>query len=88
MMRYLPLTQPDRDAMLAVIGAGSIDDLFVDVPEAARLSGSRHFVLASTAWVYEAAAETAVDETTALLPSGRWVMGGRSVRNACVTLAI
>ncbi|EZP57375.1 putative glycine dehydrogenase [decarboxylating] subunit 1 [Sphingomonas sp. RIT328] len=39
MMRYLPLTQPDRDAMLSVIGAGSIDDLFVDVPEAARLSG-------------------------------------------------
>ena len=38
-MRYLPLTQPDRDAMLGVIGAGSIDDLFVDVPESARLSG-------------------------------------------------
>lgn len=38
-MRYLPLTQPDRQAMLSVIGAGSIDDLFVDVPEAARLSG-------------------------------------------------
>ena len=38
-MRYLPLTQPDRDAMLSVIGAGSIDDLFADVPEAARLDG-------------------------------------------------
>jgi glycine dehydrogenase subunit 1 len=38
-MRYLPLTQPDRAAMLSVIGASSIDDLFVDVPEAARLSG-------------------------------------------------
>ncbi|WP_445194121.1 aminomethyl-transferring glycine dehydrogenase subunit GcvPA [Sphingomonas sp. Tas61C01] len=38
-MRYLPLTQPDRDAMLAVIGASSIDDLFVDVPEEARLDG-------------------------------------------------
>lgn len=38
-MRYLPLTQSDRDAMLAVIGASSIDDLFVDVPEAARLDG-------------------------------------------------
>jgi len=38
-MRYLPLTQPDRDAMLSVIGASSIDDLFVDVPQAARLSG-------------------------------------------------
>ena len=38
-MRYLPLTQSDRDAMLGVIGAASIDDLFVDVPESARLSG-------------------------------------------------
>ncbi|MBB5687075.1 aminomethyl-transferring glycine dehydrogenase subunit GcvPA [Sphingobium boeckii] len=38
-MRYLPLTNEDRAAMLARIGASSIDDLFVDVPEAARLSG-------------------------------------------------
>jgi len=38
-MRYLPLTQPDRDAMLSVVGVSSIDDLFADVPEAARLSG-------------------------------------------------
>ncbi len=37
-MRYLPLSDHDRAAMLATIGAGSIDDLFVDVPEAARLS--------------------------------------------------
>ena len=38
-MRYLPLTQTDRRAMLATIGAGSIDDLFVDVPVEARLAG-------------------------------------------------
>jgi glycine dehydrogenase subunit 1 len=38
-MRYLPLTQPDRDAMLSVVGASTIDDLFVDVPEAARFDG-------------------------------------------------
>ncbi len=38
-MRYLPLTEADRKAMLSVIGAASIDDLFVDVPEAARLAG-------------------------------------------------
>jgi len=38
-MRYLPLTPDDRTAMLSVIGAASIDDLFVDVPEAARLDG-------------------------------------------------
>ena len=38
-MRYLPLTDADRSAMLDVIGAASVDDLFADVPEAARLSG-------------------------------------------------
>jgi glycine dehydrogenase subunit 1 len=38
-MRYLPLTSADRAEMLSAIGAGSIDDLFVDVPEGARLSG-------------------------------------------------
>jgi glycine dehydrogenase subunit 1 len=38
-MRYLPLTPDDRTAILDVIGAASVDDLFVDVPESARLSG-------------------------------------------------
>jgi glycine dehydrogenase subunit 1 len=38
-MRYLPLSDADRRDMLAVIGASSVDDLFVDVPEAARLAG-------------------------------------------------
>ncbi|MBD8678105.1 aminomethyl-transferring glycine dehydrogenase subunit GcvPA [Sphingomonas sp. CFBP 13720] len=38
-MRYLPLTPTDRSAMLATIGADTIDDLFVDVPESARLDG-------------------------------------------------
>ena len=38
-MRYLPLSDADRSAMLEVVGAGSIDELFRDVPEGARLSG-------------------------------------------------
>jgi glycine dehydrogenase subunit 1 len=38
-MRYLPLTPDDRAKMLATIGASSVDDLFVDVPAEARLSG-------------------------------------------------
>ncbi|MFM9851851.1 MAG: aminomethyl-transferring glycine dehydrogenase subunit GcvPA [Sphingomonadaceae bacterium] len=38
-MRYLPLSNTDRIAMLATIGATSIDDLFADVPAEARLSG-------------------------------------------------
>ena len=39
-MRYLPLTDADRQSMLANIGAANIDDLFVDVPEAARRDGT------------------------------------------------
>ena len=38
-MRYLPLTPEDRRDMLAKIGVSSIDDLFTDVPDAARLDG-------------------------------------------------
>ena len=38
-MRYLPLSDADRSEMLRVIGAGSIDELFKDVPEEARLTG-------------------------------------------------
>jgi glycine dehydrogenase subunit 1 len=36
-MRYLPLTDMDRQDMLSVIGASSVDDLFADVPAEARL---------------------------------------------------
>jgi glycine dehydrogenase subunit 1 len=41
-MRYLPLTDIDRQAMLGVIGAKTIDDLFVDVPSGAQLDGPIH----------------------------------------------
>ncbi|HEX9953803.1 MAG TPA: glycine dehydrogenase, partial [Allosphingosinicella sp.] len=37
-MRYLPLAEADRREMLRVVGASSVEDLFVDVPEAARLA--------------------------------------------------
>jgi glycine dehydrogenase subunit 1 len=36
-MRYLPLTEIDRRAMLGAIGVPSVDSLFRDVPAAARL---------------------------------------------------
>jgi len=36
-MRYLPLNDADRQAMLKAIGVTSVDDLFRDVPAAARL---------------------------------------------------
>src|SRR5271163_4206394 len=38
-MRYLPLTPRDRGEMLARIGAPSIDALFAEVPDTARLDG-------------------------------------------------
>src|SRR3954470_4755786 len=38
-MRYLPLSDADRSDMLRVIGAGSVDELFRDVPEELRLKG-------------------------------------------------
>ena len=41
-MRYLPLTDADRSAMLEKIGASDVDALFVDVPEEARLDGPIH----------------------------------------------
>lgn len=37
-MRYLPLTEGDRQKMLKTIGVASIDDLFIDVPKEAMLS--------------------------------------------------
>jgi glycine dehydrogenase subunit 1 len=39
-MRYLPLTEADRCDMLAKIGVRTIDELFRDVPHAARLGGT------------------------------------------------
>ena len=41
-MRYLPLSEADRSAMLAKIGVASVDELFRDVPEEARLTGPIH----------------------------------------------
>ena len=38
-MRYLPLTEADRKAMLARIGVADIDALFADIPEDKRLRG-------------------------------------------------
>src|SRR6476660_6345194 len=41
-MRYLPLSEADLSEMLRVIGAPSIDELFRDVPDEARLKGPIH----------------------------------------------
>jgi glycine dehydrogenase subunit 1 len=38
-LRYLSLTEADREAMLATIGVDSIDELFRDVPEGVRFRG-------------------------------------------------
>ena len=39
MMRYLPHTEEEIAAMLAVIGKASVDDLFTSIPEEARFVG-------------------------------------------------
>ena len=41
-MRYLPLSDADRAAMLETIGAKSVDELFRDVPEEARFKDPIH----------------------------------------------
>jgi len=38
-MRYLPLSDADRSDMLKVVGISSVDELFRDVPQEARLTG-------------------------------------------------
>lgn len=38
-MRYLPLSDTDRQAMLATIGAESVEEFFADVPSSARVDG-------------------------------------------------
>ena len=35
-MRYLPITEADRQTMLAAVGVAAVDDLYRDVPTAAR----------------------------------------------------
>src|SRR5689334_4563069 len=39
-MAYIPHTEEDVKAMLAAIGAGSIDDLFAAAPDALRIHGT------------------------------------------------
>lgn len=39
-MRYLPLTDPDRQSMLATIGAADVDALFKDVPASVYFRGT------------------------------------------------
>ena len=37
MSRYTSVTGQDLEAMLGAIGAGSLDDLFADIPDSVRL---------------------------------------------------
>ncbi len=39
-MRFIPVSCEQREAMLRAVGAGSVDELFDDIPEAARLNRS------------------------------------------------
>src|SRR4029079_10270168 len=51
LVRYLPLSEADRSAMLRMVGASSIDDLFRDVPEEARLRGPIHGLPPHASWL-------------------------------------
>ena len=37
MSRYTSITDQDLEVMLGAIGAGSVDELFADIPESIRL---------------------------------------------------
>lgn len=67
-MRYLPLTDADRSAMLSVVGAGSVDELFADVPAEARLS-------APIAGLPDHASEMAVERHMARLSANNVTAG-------------
>jgi glycine dehydrogenase subunit 1 len=41
-LRYLSLTEADREAMLSTIGIDSIEELFRDIPEGVRFQGRLH----------------------------------------------
>ena len=38
-MRYIPMTDQDREAMLASMGLSSTEELFADIPEHLRTAG-------------------------------------------------
>lgn len=63
-MRYLPLTPADRQDMLKRIGAASIDALFTDVPESARLDGPVDLPLLQTELQVERAMSKLAGENT------------------------
>jgi glycine dehydrogenase subunit 1 len=69
-MRYLPLSDGERSEMLAAVGASSIDALFADVPEAARLAGKIE-------GLPDHASEMAVEKHLALL-AGRNLVAGQA----------
>jgi len=51
-MRYIPTTTEERERMLRMIGVGSIEDLFSDIPTAVRLHDRvcKHEFVASGSW--------------------------------------
>ncbi len=49
-MRYLPHTQEDIQKMLAVAGAGSLDDLFKTIPDAVKVKGGLNLPEPMSEW--------------------------------------
>ena len=68
-MRYHPLTETDRAAMLATIGVASAGELFADIPHAARID--RLLDLPKTKSEFEVVVEEIDAEFAALLALAR-----------------
>ena len=49
-MRYLPHTDEEIEAMLAVVGRKSLDELFCSVPDACRYAGEMRLPQAMDEW--------------------------------------
>lgn len=64
-MRYLPHTDADRAAMLEKIGVASADDLFVDVPDAAKRDGLVDLPNHASEWDVERALTAMADKNLA-----------------------
>ncbi|MGB0684100.1 MAG: aminomethyl-transferring glycine dehydrogenase subunit GcvPA [Magnetovibrionaceae bacterium] len=64
-MRYLPLTEADRSQMLKTIGAGSVDELFRDVPDGLLQTEPLDLPLHQGEWQVERAFEAMAAKNTA-----------------------
>ncbi|KJS29034.1 MAG: glycine dehydrogenase [Desulfatitalea sp. BRH_c12] len=76
-MRYLPHTDADIQAMLAAVGARSLDDLFAHIPAECRRAGPMELPPALTEWELDRHMET-LAAGTATAPNYKIFLGAGS----------